>query len=663
MCGNFGLLLLREPHLQSNISSVGLYGPEYGDEKVESNQYPPPSNEGKKNSVLPSGTAPKLLNPLLILREQTSCTEVRGGQAGGISCLTFQGPDKNYNPRMTRVRRVARKRYNLADDLVGLFKQQGGAVSESSTTTFIGHTRFATSSVNVDSELHPHEWVKFHDEMIWYFCKNDRRFKKVTANVGIHITHNGDFDCLAGYDNKLTNEDVGLWLERVHRVHNNLLGDSPKIAGLMDLFRVQGRWAAAARLSYLRTVSTSLNDVAYGEHLEKSASNSFAEYSYWQEWERFFDLLWQENVNNIIMVKPASSGAVTYQINQAGVKQLVSLCMSTTANRPAFDNQEEFASFINVTIRGFLYSDLYTALTEFLTRAEGSFGIQVHSTLEPGVVVIASKGQPMSMSFDPHKPIALFGSEAEAIAVPVDEDGGWLKSRIDLDSKGEIMRIGCPRALDDGTYSKKQSIHTQDFSKRSMLTPVGIEIRSYILKTASEVELETLLSRTKQIITSPPSYDPSKDLVANDLADIPKVLSSIECEFRDENSANVRATLSLGSAIVESLRNRQETGNDYTDLLIGGVESSLWIAEQFAVDLRSTFPSIRITTISANKLLSVGGEATDKILESVLPRKISERTCVLLISQSGQNVSNSTCNQKTIQIHERERLDINRMLQ
>ena len=76
MCGNFGLLLLREPHLQSNISSVGLYGPEYGDEKVESIRHPSPSNEGKKNSVLPSGTAPKLLNPLLILREQTSCTEV-----------------------------------------------------------------------------------------------------------------------------------------------------------------------------------------------------------------------------------------------------------------------------------------------------------------------------------------------------------------------------------------------------------------------------------------------------------------------------------------------------------------------------------------------------------------------------------------------------------
>ena len=94
--------------------------------------------------------------------------------------------------------------------------------------------------------------------------------------------------------------------------------------------------------------------------------------------------------------------------------------------------------------------------------------------------------------------------------------------------------------------------------------------------------------------------------------------------------------MSLGEALVESLRDRRETGKDCTDLLIGGVETSLWIAEQFAVDLRAAFPNINITTVSANKLLSVGGEANAEILESGLPRKISERTCVLLISPSGQ---------------------------
>ena len=75
-----------------------------------------------------------------------------------------------------------------------------------------------------------------------------RRFERCIAQFGTHITHNGDFDTFQAYNQVMVNEEVGLWLERVLRVPNNLLGDSPKIAGCMDLMRVQGRWAAAARL-------------------------------------------------------------------------------------------------------------------------------------------------------------------------------------------------------------------------------------------------------------------------------------------------------------------------------------------------------------------------------------------------------------------------------
>ena len=66
-----------------------------------------------------------LLKPLEILRAQAACTEIRGGQAGGISCLEFESrhhiiPHKIFaerdfidlkdqlNPHMTRVRCVTR---------------------------------------------------------------------------------------------------------------------------------------------------------------------------------------------------------------------------------------------------------------------------------------------------------------------------------------------------------------------------------------------------------------------------------------------------------------------------------------------------------------------------------------------------------------------------
>ena len=38
-----------------------------------------------------------------------------------------------------------------------------------------------------------------------------------------------------------------------------------------------------------------------------------------------------------------------------------------------------------------------------------------------------------------------------------------------------------------------------------------------------------------------------------------------------------------------------------TDLLIGGIEASLWIAEQWAADLRTIFPQLNVVTVSANK--------------------------------------------------------------
>ena len=38
-----------------------------------------------------------------------------------------------------------------------------------------------------------------------------------------------------------------------------------------------------------------------------------------------------------------------------------------------------------------------------------------------------------------------------------------------------------------------------------------------------------------------------------------------------------------------------------TDLLIGGIEASLWIAEQWAADLRTMFPQLNVVTVSANK--------------------------------------------------------------
>jgi len=150
MCGNFGLLLLvlknKIDKRKEKEKNVSLRSDVVSDHKTVT--------ERKQSS--------RLIKLLDIIRRQTSSTEFRGGQAGGLSCIEFGNDVLN-----TRVRCVARKRYPLAMDLVDLFYDNAKKVpGYDATVTIIGHTRFATSSVNIVSELHPHEWVPFHDEMV-----------------------------------------------------------------------------------------------------------------------------------------------------------------------------------------------------------------------------------------------------------------------------------------------------------------------------------------------------------------------------------------------------------------------------------------------------------------------------------------------------------------
>jgi hypothetical protein len=49
------------------------------------------------------------------------------------------------------------------------------------------------------------------------------------------------------------------------------------------------------------------------------------------------------------------------------------------------------------------------------------------------------------------------------------------------------------------------------------------------------------------------------------------------------------------------MQRRVTHNQDSIDLLIAGVEASLWLAEQCAADLRRVFPYLNVSTISANK--------------------------------------------------------------
>ena len=115
-----------------------------------------------------------------------------------------------------------------------------------------------------------------------------------------------------------------------------------------------------------------------------------------------------------------------------------------------------------------------------------------------------SKGQPMSVAFDEDRSICLTGSEAEAVAVPIDASGRWLSHRIDL-APGEVVRIGCPRLLVERSGVKLTGI----VDPCSWELKSGIELRSYSIAKVSEAEKTMLQERAIRILSAPVPYDPT----------------------------------------------------------------------------------------------------------------------------------------------------------
>jgi hypothetical protein len=209
----------------------------------------------------------------------------------------------------------------------------------------------------------------------------------------------------------------------------------------MDLLRVQGRWGAAVRLAWVRSVLKTGTDVCGGRQLSKTAPNSFPTPAYFDQWAEFLDKEFSQHMNNIIKPRrntPAhtkgskagnskDSAEFKYCIDASGERQLVK-CLavllratitekhlftdvnphpavssldgssrgqasshSHASDSPSAERRTRFnitdwseiqlTTFLSCTVRGFLRGDLYNAMTEFLSRAEGSFGLQVSALL------------------------------------------------------------------------------------------------------------------------------------------------------------------------------------------------------------------------------------------------------------------------------------------
>ncbi|KAJ1425857.1 hypothetical protein B484DRAFT_88027 [Ochromonadaceae sp. CCMP2298] len=240
----------------------------------------------------------------------------------------------------------------------------------------------------------------------------------------------------------------------------------------------------------------------------------------------------------------------------------------------------------------------------------------------------------MAVAFDPRYNICIFGSESEALSVKVDEGGNWLTELINLDIDGEVMRLGAAHPLQGGSFDseeehesardnrkyellkEQQALHLQTHgtSTSDLLNPnfiqesvagiylppthtasygihlhSGIELKSYSLTTSSESTQNALASRCVHIRYSPVRAELSTDLIGDDLKVLPRVLATIDRAWASPRSLDTLTGATLAERLTRALTSRKQNERHKIDLIIGGAEVSLWMAEQFASDLRCLF--------------------------------------------------------------------------
>ncbi|MFO7629659.1 MAG: hypothetical protein R6W06_09135, partial [Prochlorococcaceae cyanobacterium] len=375
-------------------------------------------NFGLISGPVPS-TPGELLPPCAIKRLRTMGlqTEIRGAQAAGALLLIG---DRQGAPNFVGHKLVNAKRGHLTAALEAGFARRRREVARVGCrplpTGLLAacHYRFGTSSPPALIETHWHRWCPAQRRRLW--SRTAGRWSSAWRTVEHRITHNGDFEHYKLATAELEFTDVGRWLERVLHQGHAAVGDSPKIAGLMDLLITQGDWYAAVRLA-AQQVFPHDGPAPSSEELER--------------WTASFEAGFQAVL--------ADHPWAAFVPGDPAVHRLTDQILLWLANDIRLGRQgpELLRRWIDASIEAFLRNDPYRAVMQFMELARGSFGLVVVSSTWPDRLVLASLGQPITLGFDPAAPLAVYASEPAAVdAVLAGVRGAY---RIDLDQNaGEV---------------------------------------------------------------------------------------------------------------------------------------------------------------------------------------------------------------------------------
>jgi hypothetical protein len=540
-------------------------------------------------------------------------TEIRGEQAGG-GLVVAQNQDQQIVFVGDKI--VNRKRDNLTNSLEKTFalvrrkSQHNGIKPLETSTTGVWHYRFGTSGPPAVIETHWHEWMSARLERVWEFT--DSQWVCQDKNINHRITHNGDFDTWTLYGKEVPNEALGLWLERALHTYNYALGDSPKIAGMIDLLVTKGMWYASARLAYHLVGADSIKSSFDGQTPHRDAPNTAPTILKLSNWAKIFENIFMLYRKLLAAPNSPACNQYLYRLEQ-DVLQVIA--KDDVISQWSWQKRVEF---VRTAIHAFFHNDVNLATKTFMAGATGSFGLVVVSTLEKERLVLGAQGQPISIGFNWQDGYMIYASEPAAVdAVLLNLPESY---RLDLNQKeGEIALVSA------------NEITIYSMSK-------GKELSSAQLKERwISMENHPYLPHVKY-----PACN-TQDPIASDNQEIPAILEEIKLVWQNPESLNCQSADYLVQLLSEKARNfdnqKQKMLNaglsklsrqlPTVDLLIIGVENSFWLGERFAQDLRVIFPWLNVRSLSSNQVVQ-------KFKHNFGSLQLGRDSIILAVTQSGQ---------------------------
>jgi len=517
-----------------------------------------------------------------LLQSMLHVTQLRGAQSGGGAIQL----ERAGLPRQIIEKCLNTKRGDLAERLTRSMRNAGKAGASGGSFIVQTHLRFATSGPATRLESHPFRFVEVAERGARrVFRPAVVEYAPSVRPVETAVTHNGDLHAMTFRGVRIPHPALGSFFERVLRTPNRWVGDSPSLAGAMELFLTQGMWLESLRLAYLEVLAPPPPDL-HETNASLARTRLLA-----------FQLPSHEELTELACIAERVWVSRRRTPHTGADRAALAQCLAE-ALQPGSLRLTTMATFARRALDCFLDNDLLRAARTLEAAVEGTFGCVISSTLEPDTVVAFARGQPLSLGVQTATGTVAIASERNALRVRDEHGRAVFDARLDLDLAGaEIARI----ALGD--------------QLQPQLTLYCVsEQRNY---ARHELERSGRLVDLRNNPRTPPLPVEAKARVRQDLEDLPQILKDVRADYGDPSSNNRRSAETLAYALLCESQPR---------LLVLGITNDLWLAEQFVQNLKLCLPDVSARAISSNEFLSSGDTGL-----------VEPGTVVLAISQSGQD--------------------------